>query len=1406
MAVALELRTPLYLTGFFKVSQDLRTVSVNEFDSSERLGFSKPSLALKEEFDMERKGFDLNEKGSPGEFSESDEGQLVSSCKEGAAVEKPEENAECREEAEGKAVQLVENGSKRSRVESSEDKEDVDSISKRLKREGLDSKLQLPGAGRALRSRFALKTGSEKEVDQGESADIVDGKKTDTDGDVKKMTEIEKEEIDNTGKVTEVKRRRGRPPKLQVNESKEVDQCESADVVDGKKTDVDGKKTMEKKQEEIGNSGEVIVVKRKRGRPPKVQVNESKEVDQGASADDVDGKKTDCNVDVKKSVSVQESDHFHDEATKEVKHQPGMQPFKRKRGRPPKVKESDGFEKKKVVLERERNNDRFTNNGIEEDLEGSNKHNCRRSNAVQLNEMSPKKSVNVEKGDYLDDEVGKAVQHECGRPHLKRKRGRPPLKRRPGRPPKVQQSNGFEKKKVVLESERGDHSNVMAGKGIIHKRGRPRKVHGSWGVLKGKLNEVKSGPLREGKVDSKLRNSLKQSDSERTHTKYSKKVNFSDLERGNNEALQSFKGERSAAKQAMRDRIIKLLLAAGWTIDYRPRSGRDYNDAVYVNPAGKTHWSVTLAYQVLKESCESSNADSKTSDFTFTPIPEEELSILKKVMTKKRVGKKKKKKKLKGKEKDENTDSEGEFEKKKRKQKWKLKPKQRYDGRENGKKRKKQKRKFQQNGEDESDDSAGTSNKAMLLSGRKYKRKETQNRKRCALLVRNSMDGAESSNDGYVLYDGKRTVLAWMIDLGTVAVDEKVQYLNQGTQALCEGRITRDGILCDCCNEMFIVEKFESHTGSKLNEPFQNICLLNGKSLLECMYDSWNKQEESKHKGFHFVDVDGEDPNDDTCGICGDGGDLICCDSCPSTFHQSCLDVNKFPSGDWHCIYCTCKYCGMVGEKMNQNDNEEDKALSALFTCCLCEEKYHQLCIMKDAVSDDPDRLSFCGKKCQELFERLQMLVGVKHELEEGFSWTLTHRFDISPGVSLNDSSQKVETNSRLAVALSVMDECFLPLVDHKSGINLIRNIVYNFGSNFNRLNYSGFLTAILERGDEITAAASIRIHGNHLAEMPFIGTRYVCRRQGMCRLLLHAIESALRSLKVEKLVIPAVLELRETWTSVFGFKPLDASSRQKMKNMNILVFPGIDMLQKPLLMNQFTKENMICSEGVKSSKLSACQIIDERPDNSGEWCSAASDLSVSDEGTASAFYVPAPDGSTVDLDSGLSKASEVELHGSNVKDDTNSNHKVEAFAHELKDPLDHLGGSGIAPPGHRDVHPCGIPDIAIEKADSQPLMNTGVSKPTELTKDSCEVALDDSHDSKATIPAPQTVSSVAKQILNAAEHLKSAPQDDNIRSMQCASETLCELNPASGVPLHCASNEGKSCSPEVVVLSNKAR
>uniref|UniRef100_A0A3Q2P5G9 RING-type E3 ubiquitin transferase n=1 Tax=Fundulus heteroclitus TaxID=8078 RepID=A0A3Q2P5G9_FUNHE len=49
-----------------------------------------------------------------------------------------------------------------------------------------------------------------------------------------------------------------------------------------------------------------------------------------------------------------------------------------------------------------------------------------------------------------------------------------------------------------------------------------------------------------------------------------------------------------------------------------------------------------------------------------------------------------------------------------------------------------------------------------------------------------------------------------------------------------------------------------------------------------------------------------EDPNEDWCAVCQNGGELLCCDKCPKVFHLSCHipALNESPSGEWFCSFC----------------------------------------------------------------------------------------------------------------------------------------------------------------------------------------------------------------------------------------------------------------------------------------------------------------------------------------------------------------------------------------------------------------------------------------------------------------------------------------------------------------------
>uniref|UniRef100_A0A7M4FM68 RING-type E3 ubiquitin transferase n=1 Tax=Crocodylus porosus TaxID=8502 RepID=A0A7M4FM68_CROPO len=49
-----------------------------------------------------------------------------------------------------------------------------------------------------------------------------------------------------------------------------------------------------------------------------------------------------------------------------------------------------------------------------------------------------------------------------------------------------------------------------------------------------------------------------------------------------------------------------------------------------------------------------------------------------------------------------------------------------------------------------------------------------------------------------------------------------------------------------------------------------------------------------------------DDPNEDWCAVCQNGGELLCCEKCPKVFHLTCHvpTLMNFPSGEWICTFC----------------------------------------------------------------------------------------------------------------------------------------------------------------------------------------------------------------------------------------------------------------------------------------------------------------------------------------------------------------------------------------------------------------------------------------------------------------------------------------------------------------------
>ncbi|KAL3503135.1 hypothetical protein ACH5RR_037584 [Cinchona calisaya] len=449
----------------------------------------------------------------------------------------------------------------------------------------------------------------------------------------------------------------------------------------------------------------------------------------------------------------------------------------------------------------------------------------------------------------------------------------------------------------------------------------------------------------------------------------------------------------------------------------------------------------------------------------------------------------------------------------------------------------------------------------------KHLRKRKSKKSNCKLLLRSLNRGGKHLMEGKWSLFSQRTLLSWLIHSGVVSLNEVVQYRNPKADIVVkDGFVTRDGILCKCCDKMLSISEFKHHAGFRLNRPCLNLFMESGKPFTLCQLEAWSAEYKARKGVPRIVQVEDMDENDDSCGRCGNGGELICCDNCPSTFHQACLFAQEIPEGNWYCPQCTCRICADLV------DNKDSSRPPGTLKCLQCENRYHEACLQERGIKlEMASDIWFCSESCQEVYSGLQSQIGILNLLSDGFCWTLLKCIhgDQKVHSAQRFVALKAECNSRLAVALTIMEECFLPMVDPRTGIDMIPQVVYNWGSQFARLNYDGFYTVVLEKNDILMSIASIRIHGVTVAEMPLIATCSKYRRQGMCRRLLNSIELMLRSLKVKKLVISAIPGLVETWTEGFGFKPLEDNEKRCLSNINLMVFPGTVWLKKLLCENE---------------------------------------------------------------------------------------------------------------------------------------------------------------------------------------------------------------------------------------------
>ncbi|KAF3580487.1 hypothetical protein DY000_02034571 [Brassica cretica] len=431
------------------------------------------------------------------------------------------------------------------------------------------------------------------------------------------------------------------------------------------------------------------------------------------------------------------------------------------------------------------------------------------------------------------------------------------------------------------------------------------------------------------------------------------------------------------------------------------------------------------------------------------------------------------------------------------------------------------------------------------------------------------------------------------------------------------------GILCSCCDTVVSPSTFEAHAGcGSRRKPFHQIYTTNGVSLHELSVALTMDQKFSV----------GE--NDDLCSICKDGGELLCCDTCPRSYHIVCAYLPSLPSERWSCKYCVNMIEREKCVESNPNAVAAGRvrgvdAIAQITTRCIrivsslaselpsvcvlcrghsfcrlgfnartviicdqCEKEFHVGCLKEHNIADLkelPEDKWFCSLGCENINTSLDSLV-VRGEEKLSYN---SLRKKQNPNVeSCPDdnttpdirwrvlsgrltSSDDTDTKALLGKALSILHERFDPISESGSRGDLIPAMLY--GRKSKGQDFSGMYCTMLTVDGVIVSVGIFRVFGSELAELPLVATSRDCQGQGYFQCLFDCIERLLGSLNVKHLVLPAADEAKSIWTDKFGFtKMTEEEMKEYRRDFSVMVFHGTSMLRKTVpAMNKPEEDSM---------------------------------------------------------------------------------------------------------------------------------------------------------------------------------------------------------------------------------------
>ena len=152
-----------------------------------------------------------------------------------------------------------------------------------------------------------------------------------------------------------------------------------------------------------------------------------------------------------------------------------------------------------------------------------------------------------------------------------------------------------------------------------------------------------------------------------------------------------------------------------------------------------------------------------------------------------------------------------------------------------------------------------------------------------------------------------------------------------------------------------------------------------------------NKFKKKGKKKKDFASEEAE--HQEYCDVCQQGGEIILCDTCPKAYHLCCLDpeLDEAPEGKWSCPHCE-KNGPAIGEEEDDDEHMEFcrtcKEGGELLCCDSCPSSYHLRCV-EPPLEDVPDGEWTCHRcSCAPLPGKVEEILtwrwkGLDEEKEE---------------------------------------------------------------------------------------------------------------------------------------------------------------------------------------------------------------------------------------------------------------------------------------------------------------------------------------------------------------------------------------------------------------------------------------